>query len=71
MTALTHLYRGAKGMAAKFHERFDIEISLEEAKRRFVNRVHTLVFSGFWGKLGTASKVHSMEAVAFELGDKR
>jgi hypothetical protein len=32
-------------MAAKFHERFDIEVGIEEAKQRFVNRIRTAVFS--------------------------
>jgi len=34
-------------MGEKFHERFDIPVSLDEAKRRFVNRAETLIFSGF------------------------
>jgi hypothetical protein len=57
-------------MAAKFHERFDIEIDLEEARRRFVNRAHALVFKGFWSKLEAACMVYSVVAVAFELGDE-
>ena len=32
-------------MADKFHERFDIEVGIDEAKRRFVNRANNLIFS--------------------------
>jgi hypothetical protein len=34
-------------MPEKFHERFDIEVNLDEAKRRFVNRTETLIFTRF------------------------
>jgi hypothetical protein len=34
-------------MAEKFHERFDIEVSLDEGKRRFVNRVDNDIFRSF------------------------
>lgn len=30
-------------MALKFHQRFDIEVGLDEARRRFVNRVHNFI----------------------------
>lgn len=33
-------------MADKFHERFDIEVSSEEARKRFVNRAYTTIFTG-------------------------
>jgi len=29
----------------KFHERFDVQIDFDEARQRFVNRTHTLIFS--------------------------
>ena len=32
-------------MAAKIHERFETQVGLEEARRRFVNRVRNVVFS--------------------------
>ena len=32
-------------MAAKFHERFDIEVGQEEARKRAVNKIHNIVFS--------------------------
>jgi hypothetical protein len=34
-------------MCSKFHERFDIVVSLGEAKRRFVNRVNNDIFRPF------------------------
>lgn len=39
--------RAQRNMAAKFHERFDIQIDAEEARRRFVNRIHNEIFCGF------------------------
>jgi len=60
------------GMASRFHERFDIEVGLEEARRRFVNRTHDLVYHDFWTKLRDGSSMaHSAQAVAFALGDER
>ena len=59
-------------MEEKFNERFDLEVGVEDARRRFVNRAHDLVYHDFWGKLGTGSSMaHSVDAVAFELGDER
>jgi len=43
-------------MAEKFHERFDIEVGLEEAKRRFVNRAFNSIFEDF-----LFERVHSRE----------
>jgi hypothetical protein len=57
-------------MAGKFHERFETEISLQEARRRFVNRAHKLVFHDFWMHLGDPSRRQSVEAVTFEFGDE-
>jgi hypothetical protein len=57
-------------MVAKFHERFEIEISLEDARRRFVNRAHRLVFYEFWMHLGDPYRQQSLGAVAFEFGDE-
>src|SRR5215813_11581529 len=37
-------------MVEKFHERFDIAVGLDEAKRRFVNRVSNDIFRGFLHK---------------------
>jgi hypothetical protein len=56
-------------MAAKFHERFEIEIKLEEARRRFVNRAHQLMFDEFWRPLPSSKKVQIVKAVGFALGD--
>lgn len=38
-------------MAKDFHMRFNIEIGLDEARRRFVNRAQNLVFTDLLGKL--------------------
>jgi hypothetical protein len=51
-------------MAGKFHERVEIEIRLEEARRRFVNRAHKLVFCDFWMHLGNPYRFQSLEALA-------
>jgi len=34
-------------MNSKFHERFNIDVDMEEAKRRFVNRAYNLIFNSF------------------------
>jgi len=34
-------------MTEKFHERFNIHVPVEEAKKRFVNRVHNEVLGRF------------------------
>jgi hypothetical protein len=31
-------------MTGKFHERFDIEVGLDDARRRFTHRIFDLVF---------------------------
>ncbi len=49
-------------MPDKFHERFDIDVPIDEARRRFVNRVHNELLSQdsdlgdltFWADLGKA-----------------
>jgi hypothetical protein len=56
-------------MAAKFHERFQIELNLEDVRRRFVNRVHQLVFYEFLRPLNAVDRLRILEAVAFDLGD--
>jgi hypothetical protein len=58
-------------MAAKFHERFDIEVGLDEARRRFVNRAHDLAYRDFWSKhRDSGVMAHAWKAVAFALGDE-
>lgn len=48
----------------KFHERFNIEINIEEAKQRFVNRTYNLIFSGFV----RYNDSNSFKAIATKLG---
>src|SRR5687768_16061160 len=54
-------------MAAKFHERFNIEVGQEEARRRLVNRLHNIVFSSL-------TELHRYEDIEREiltaLGDR-
>jgi hypothetical protein len=50
-------------MAAKFHERFDIEVGLAEAKRRFVNCVQNLIF----GRLMRRFSVIEIDDLADEI----
>lgn len=38
-------------MNKEFHERFNIPISIDEAKERFVNRVKDAIFHEFWNSL--------------------
>lgn len=40
-------------MSKKFHERFDIECSLEEAKQKFINRACNDVFDFLRAEDGT------------------
>lgn len=39
-------------MSDKFHERFKIKISFEEARKRFVHRVYNEIFQSFCPSLG-------------------
>jgi len=58
-------------MAEKFHERFQISLPIEEAKRRFVNRAHSFLlnYNCEWMSLNSIwNKVH--QNVAYELGEK-
>jgi hypothetical protein len=57
-------------MAEKFHERFHIEVPIEEAKRRFVNRAHNVLLqasSNSWSDIREWDKV--MKAIATYLGE--
>ena len=38
-------------MSQKFHQRFNIEVSLDEARRRFVNRAHNVIVHDILGKI--------------------
>jgi hypothetical protein len=50
-------------MSEKFHERFNIEISAEEARKRFVNRAYNQIFE--W-----SSDPDSRRAIANALGER-
>lgn len=53
-----------------FTQRFDISIDLDEAKRRFINRSHTLIFSGYYYKHSTSEKSQIKLEVALALGER-
>src|SRR5438067_2252292 len=58
-------------MTDKFHERFDIEVGLDEAKRRFVERVHNLIFEGFMRSLMPDWEyLDAVKYIAARLGDQ-
>ena len=57
-----------------FHERFDIEVGLDEARQRFVNRVKSLIFQDFTeqrllSRRDGASPTAVAKNVAYRLGD--
>jgi hypothetical protein len=56
-------------MAAKFHERFDIAVGLEEVRRRFVNRAQNLIFASLEISHMERDKI-AKELVLTGLGDK-
>ncbi len=60
-----------------FHERFNIEVGIDEARRHFVNRVYNLIFEGLFGaffrgaSLGSdITKGAALRLVATALGEK-
>jgi hypothetical protein len=54
-----------------FHERFDIEVGLEEARRRFVNRVSNTIYSGILhSDLSLDERRLGYKYVANELGER-
>ncbi len=58
-------------MAAKFHERFEIDIGAGEARRRFTARVANLVFERYLGNhYDTWGRYKAAEYVASVLGDR-
>jgi len=54
----------------KFHERFDIEVGLVEAKRRFVNRVHNLLIDDFVFGLRHDTWRQVYKAITSKLGER-
>src|SRR6266849_123876 len=58
-------------MTGKFHERFDIEVGLDDARRRFTHRVFDLVFEGFMrDQLYPQEYLDATKYVAAVLGDE-
>jgi len=58
-------------MDEKFHERFNIQIGIEEARRRFVNRIHNAVFEDFLlFHLSEDSRFPLSREIANALGDR-
>ncbi len=58
-------------MASKFHQRFNIEVGIDEARRRFVNRAHSLVFeSFFYQKYDRDDRETLKRLVVAALGDR-
>ncbi len=54
-------------MTNKFHERFNIEVGLNEARRRFVNRALNLIFGSFLYQLNNCEEI--VEEIATALGE--
>ena len=53
-----------------FHERFEIHVEMEEARRRFINKAENLIFrSLFWELSGDAKEKAELE-IATALGEK-
>jgi len=52
----------------KFHERFDIEVGLDEAQRRFANRLQIALVHGFYFKLADNTRFAVQNAVGYALG---
>lgn len=56
-----------------FHERFNIEVDIDEAKRRFMNRVSNLVFMDLYHNNLISSPKYSASVpknIAYRLGDE-
>ncbi|MEW6616168.1 MAG: hypothetical protein AB1401_12005 [Thermodesulfobacteriota bacterium] len=54
----------------KLNQRFDIEIGLDEAKRRFVNRVYNKVFYNFFLGISDSERYRIHREIVSALGDK-
>jgi hypothetical protein len=55
---------------AKFHERFKIKVDVDEARRRFVNRVHNIIFENFLFEHFEYQQVEIERAILTHLGDR-
>lgn len=54
----------------RFHERFNVEVGVAEARRRFINRVSNLIFDRFVGTHFTISTSELIIQVADALGER-
>ena len=54
----------------KFNQRFDIEIGLDETKKRFVNRAYNNVFNNFFYSLSDNERFRIHRDIVSALGDK-
>src|SRR3990170_4473745 len=54
----------------KFHERFDINIDIDEARKRFVNRAHNLIFDSFLKSFDEWTMYAIEKEILTILGDK-
>ncbi len=53
-----------------FHERFGLDLGLEEARLRFINRVDIRVLGDYWYK-GEEGLSNILKQIAFHLGDEQ
>ena len=51
-----------------FHERFEVPVQIDEAKQRFVNRIHNRIFRHFLLNESEGRPYVILEAIANELG---
>ena len=54
----------------EFHQRFDLEVGAEEAKRRFVNRVLNYIGESVSDRPSSKAQ-HLMKEIAYTLGERR
>src|SRR6266571_793450 len=58
-------------MSDGFHERFEIEVGIDEVRRRFINRVYNLIFEGFIRReIPDWMYLELLKYVAARLGDQ-
>ncbi len=55
-------------MKSPFHERFNIQIDIGEARKRFINRIHTVIYDGLFYELANYEEIK--RAVLFRLGER-
>ena len=57
-------------MPEKFHQRFKINVGLEEAQRRFVNRAHNLVWEAYLYEIPNFVRKDAELHIITALGDR-